>query len=88
MEKQKQNKANETSMTASAKQVAAILGVSVRQVWRLDSAGKLPKKFRIGGSCKWLRSEIESWVSAGCPDRQAWEVLQHLLEDHAEGRSQ
>ena len=75
----KQDKTSK-SLTVSAKQLANdMLGVSVRQVWRLDSTGKLPRKVRIGGCCRWVRSEIISWVEHGCPDRAGWELIKDQL---------
>ena len=58
-----------------AKELAALLGVSLRQVWRLNAAGKLPRPVRLGGAVRWLRKEIEAFVEAGCPDRQTWEEV-------------
>jgi len=58
-----------------AKELAALLGVSLRQVWRLSSSGKLPKPLRLGGSVRWSLKEIEAFVEAGCPDRQTWEEV-------------
>ncbi len=58
-----------------AKELAALLGVSLRQVWRLSSSGKLPKPLRLGGSVRWSLKEIEAFVEAGCPDRQSWEAM-------------
>ena len=46
----------------SAKEVASILGVSDRQVWRMASAGELPAPKTVGSLTKWRRSEIEAWV--------------------------
>jgi hypothetical protein len=39
----------------TAKQLAKRLGIAVRAIWRLDSAGKLPTQIRIGGApaCVW-----------------------------------
>lgn len=60
----------------SAKQLAEeILGVSVRQVWRLNATGRLPRPLRLGGSVKWLRKEIEAFIEAGAPDRESWEAM-------------
>lgn len=46
----------------SAREVAGILGISERQVWRMVSAGELPAPKRVGTLTKWRRSEIEAWV--------------------------
>jgi predicted DNA-binding transcriptional regulator AlpA len=72
----KQEQVNQTQPLAiSARQLAAMLGVSIRQVWRLNAAGKLPKPLWLGGSRKWLRKEIEAFLEAGCPDRESWEAM-------------
>ncbi len=57
-----------------AEEVARRLDVSSRTVWRLNSAGKLPKPLAVGGSKKWRADEIHRWVEAGCPSRPAWET--------------
>ncbi len=75
MEKQKQSNASEASLMMNAKALAAMLGVSLRQVWRLNATGKLPRPIRLGGSVKWKISEITDWFEKNCPDRQAWEAI-------------
>jgi predicted DNA-binding transcriptional regulator AlpA len=57
MEKNTQKQDNETqqALVVSAKVLARLLGVSLRQVWRLNSAGKLPRPIRLGGSVRWRR---------------------------------
>ena len=62
-----------TVLTANANQVAAMLGVSVRQVWRLHATGRLPRAIRLGNCVRWRRAEIEAFVEAGCPTREKWE---------------
>jgi len=63
------------SIAISAKQLSQLLGVSLRQVWRLNATSKLPKNIQLGGSRKWSRAEIMRWFEAGCPDRQTWEAM-------------
>lgn len=65
---------NQELMAISARDLAAMVGVSLRQVWRLNSAGKLPKPIRLGGSVRWNRKEIQQWFEAGCPERRTWEA--------------
>ena len=48
-------------LALSADEVAATLGVSVRQIWRMASAGKLPKPRLIGCRRRWDRAELEQW---------------------------
>ena len=52
----------------SAPQLAKGLGISVRGVWRLRRIGSLPAPVRVGRLVKWVRVEIERWISAGCPN--------------------
>ena len=73
-EKEKPNSVNSQSIAISAKQLSQLLGVSLRQVWRLNATAKLPKNIRLGGSRKWSRAEIMRWFEVGCPDRQTWEA--------------
>jgi len=74
-ETDKQEVANKNEVIAiSAKQLRRLLGVSLRQVWRLNATGKLPQPVRLGGSVRWSRAEVMEWFDAGCPDRQTWEA--------------
>ncbi len=76
MEKQETKQVDQTQPLAiPAKEVARLFGVSVRQVWRLNSMGKLPKPLRLNGSVRWSLKEVEAFVKAGAPDRQTWEAL-------------
>lgn len=77
--KEKPNNANEQSIAISDRQLSQLLGVSLRQVWRLNATGKLPLPIRIGGSVRWNRAEVIRWFSeAGCPDRQTWEARKEV----------
>jgi excisionase family DNA binding protein len=51
----------------TARQIAALLQCSVRQIWRLSEAGILPARRKIGRVVRWRRAEIERWIEAGCP---------------------
>lgn len=48
-------------------QVAKLLQVSPRSVWRLRSAREIPEPVKIGGTVRWIAEELESWVASGCP---------------------
>lgn len=55
--------------------VARVLNVSTRHVWRLHDAGKLPAAVRLGKAVRWPRVLIEAWIADGCPARplsHAW----------------
>ncbi|MFC1794653.1 helix-turn-helix transcriptional regulator [Planctomycetota bacterium] len=77
-EKENRNSDNSQSIAISAKQLSQLLGVSIRQVWRLSATAKLPKNLRLGGSVKWSRAEIIQWFEAGCPDRQTWDAMNEV----------
>lgn len=62
-----------TMKLISAQQLGEILNLSKRQVFRLNSSGKIPSPKRIGGSVRWLLPEIEQWIAADTPDRSEWE---------------
>ncbi len=58
----------------TAKTLAKMLSMSVRTVWRLRSAGKLPEPVTIGGSVRWKLSDIELWQRLGCCDQKTFET--------------
>jgi len=66
---------NRMCQLLSAKELARILSTSVRTVWRLRSADKLPRTVTIGGSVRWRQTDIEKWISLGCVDRKTLEVM-------------
>ena len=46
-----------------ATEVAELLGVSPRTLWRLLSEGGVPQPVRLGGSTRWRLSDVESWIA-------------------------
>ena len=60
----------------TAKQLGGLLSLSKRQIFRLNSCGKLPAPIRIGGSVRWVESTIAEWLNAGAPDRKTWQAMQ------------
>lgn len=40
------------------REVARLLGISVRSVWRMTSRGDLPPPVRLGRSVRWKRASI------------------------------
>lgn len=52
------------------KQAAQMLSVSTRTAWRLLSAGKLPKPISLGGSKRFLMSDIELFWECDCNMQQ------------------
>jgi prophage regulatory protein len=80
MEQQNQEKARSVreALAISARDLKEMLNVSLRQVWRLNCAGKLPKPIRLGGSVRWNREEVQRWFEAGCPDQKTWEAKKEV----------
>jgi predicted DNA-binding transcriptional regulator AlpA len=79
MEKELNGRVNETErIGVTAKDIGVILSVSARTVWRLNSAGKLPRPVKLGGCVRWNRREIEAWFNAGCPDRRTWDTVKEV----------
>lgn len=66
----------ETEKLLTAKAVGEMLSLSKRQIFRLNSCGKIPAPVRIAGSVRWrLETDIKPWISMGCPDRKSFEAL-------------
>jgi excisionase family DNA binding protein len=64
----------------SVEDVARALNVSIRKIQSMNSAGMLPLPIHsFGRRVLWSRVELEQWVSAGCPNRQKWEILKKEL---------
>lgn len=50
----------------TAEQLAQLLQVSKRTVWRMRSASQIPQPYQIGGNVRWLREDIENWLRRAC----------------------
>lgn len=57
----------EQTQLISAEQVADMLSISTRTVWRLLSTGQMVQPIRIGGSVRWRLDEVRQWIDSGCP---------------------
>lgn len=58
---------NETPASLlTAYQVAKALNISMRTLWRLKSAGKLPEAIRVGNSVRWRNDDLVEWIADGC----------------------
>jgi excisionase family DNA binding protein len=55
------------SALLTAEQVAELLNISERSVWRHLSAGKFLEPVRIGGCVRWVRERVLRWIEEGCP---------------------
>ena len=57
---------NESKM-ADVRQVAEMLGVSPRHIYRQVVAKKMPAPLKIGALNRWPVATIEAWIAEGCP---------------------
>ena len=65
-----------TEKLLTAKALGQMLSLSKRQIFRLNSCGKIPAPIRIGGSIRWdLEGDIKPWLAAGAPDRKTFEAM-------------
>ena len=62
-------------LAVSAKQLAAMLGVSLRTIRAMDTGGKLPRPIRLGRCVRWNLTELQRWIDAGAPPRIQWEAM-------------
>jgi len=69
---------NQNTQLLNAKTLGLMLALSKRQVFRLNSSGKIPAPIRIGGSVRWAESTIAKWLKAGAPDRKTFEAMQEV----------
>jgi prophage regulatory protein len=48
------------------------VGLSDPTIWRLERAGKFPKRIKLGGnSVGWFESEINDWLQTKAAERAA-----------------
>jgi predicted DNA-binding transcriptional regulator AlpA len=43
--------------------VAAMLAIGVRSVWRKSQDGRLPPPIRMTGSTRWAKSTLQGWIA-------------------------
>ena len=60
----------ERVIAISAKELAEMLSLSTRTIWRLVSSGRLPKMVSIGGSKRFLMSDVNLFLKSGCDMRR------------------
>lgn len=51
-------------------ELASLLCVGKRTIYRLKDEGKLPEPVKIRGSLRWRRVDIESWIAGGCKSKR------------------
>jgi excisionase family DNA binding protein len=55
-----------TPRLITAEELAKLMQVSERTLWRLLSGGKLPQPVRIGRNTRWRLAEVTEWIERGC----------------------
>jgi excisionase family DNA binding protein len=64
--KSDESPADPASLLLDVRQVARLLVCSVRHVYALADAGRIPRPFKLGTLNRWPRATIEAWVNGGC----------------------
>lgn len=54
-------------LLATAKDVSVMMNLSVRSIWRMRNANKMPAPIRLQRAVRWNREEIRQWIADGCP---------------------
>ncbi len=76
------NESNQnTQFAINAKAFGQRLALSKRQIFRLNSCGKIPAPVKIGGSVRWKISDVELWLEWNCPDRRTFESMQQAVDE-------
>ena len=50
----------------SVRDVAALLKLSTRQVYKLVACGRMPQPLKVGRSTRWRSADIAAWIDGGC----------------------
>lgn len=66
---EKQEKETDINELLTVTEVASLLKISKRTVWRLVSANDLPPPVRFGGNVRWQKKVIINWMENGCPKK-------------------
>ena len=54
------------ALLLKAEEVARMLAISTRTLWRLVSTEGFPQPVKFGGSTRWRAAEVTAWVEHGC----------------------
>ena len=60
--------------TYTLNNLSTLLQRSLPSLHRDLAAGRLPRPLRIGKSLRWLKTDVEEWLSLGCPSREEFEA--------------
>lgn len=64
----------------TAAELADMMRISLRSLWRMRNSGHLPQPIRLGGVVRWRTNEVEAWINQGCPsvDKQAYDLEEQV----------
>lgn len=52
----------------SIRDISTLLNCSPRHVYRLMDARRIPQPIKLGALLRWVKTDIDHWIAAGCPD--------------------
>ena len=52
-------------------EVARLLTVSTRSVWRMRRERRMPSPIKLRGSVRWRLDDLRQWMAEGCPAQTA-----------------
>ena len=83
------NELIQTTQLLNAKTLGQMLALSKRQVFRLNSCGKIPAPIRIGGSVRWSAAEISSTIQIRLSrtDSTTGDIEATFVDGHVESNS-
>lgn len=64
----------ESLILVGANELAQMLSVSPRHIWRMKAASKLPKSINFGRCVCWVLSDIRLFIQMGCPSQKEFEA--------------
>ena len=68
-----------TEKLLTAKSLGQMLSLSKRQIFRMRSAHLICSPVKVGaGAIRWRSSDIEQWISMGCPDQKTFEAMREV----------
>ena len=67
-----------SSRMIDVREVATILKISTRSVWRLVSRGELPQPIRLGRNVRWRCSDIDRWIETKINDSRQTDDLRRI----------
>jgi predicted DNA-binding transcriptional regulator AlpA len=70
MESTDAGSAGDSSLLLTVEDMACLLKLSVRTVWKYRSQGLIPEPVQLGTRTRWRRAEIAMWIDGGCQPPQ------------------